>query len=341
MALNATKYRFGETENISEELKRSLYDECFNGIESNIGDFFTGKLEGFLSEIYEEICGSGLTNEQYTELVEKHFSSDEIEFVPEEVLNYLVYENQTELKQPEVSNILTQIIKRDVSFLSVDPKRLSVMVMQSKNKNVESAMLNKLFERSCAGLWNSYDTTSAISYLIQSNFGDIDLLEVIRTQCYDLYAYYEYCCKTSFIHQVDNFKYEKFLECVKGDKQAVFLYFLSLCEQNKGNYLGAYAYYKNFFDRISADMAFIIGENLGDKRPNYRKYYKEPELKRLYRGIENSDVVIEKAHKLRNSNPLSHSSAELIDKNGSSAELKNTQRELEKLIYLYTLNKKI
>ncbi len=340
LALNAKKYKYGETENISEELKRSLYDEYFNGIEANIGDFFTGKLEGFLREIYEEICGNGLTNEQYTELIEKYFSSNEIEFVPEEVLNYLVYENQAELKQPEVSSILTRIIKRDVSFLSVDPKRLAVMVMQSENNHAVRAMLNELFERSRAGLWNSYDTTIAISYLIQSKFRHIDLLDVIRNRCYDLYAYYEYCCKTSFIHQVDNFKYETFLKCVKGDKQAIFLYFLSLCEQNKGNYLGTYAYYKNFFDRASADMAFIIGENPGDKRPNYKKYYREKELKSLYGGIENSDVVIAKAHKLRNSNPLSHSSAELVDKNRSSVDLKNTQIELEKLIY-HALKKKI
>lgn len=61
-------------------------------------------------------------NDQYTKLIDKHFSSADIEFTAEEVFNYLVYENQSELKLPEVSSILVQIINKDVSFLSIDRK---------------------------------------------------------------------------------------------------------------------------------------------------------------------------------------------------------------------------
>ena len=43
--------------------------------------------------------------------------------------------------------------------------------------------------------------------------------------------------------------------------KATFLYFMSLCEKNRSNYLSSYAYYKNFFDRISADMAFKSGRD--------------------------------------------------------------------------------
>ena len=339
LALNAKKCALKETTEINEELKKSLYDEYVNGEEADIGIFFAGKLQGFLAEIYEMLCGQGVTNDQYMKLIDKHFSSNDIEFTPNEVFNYLVYENQTELKQPEVSRILVQIINRDVSFLSVDPKRLSVMVMQSGNDNAVKTMLNQLFIRSRAGVWNSYDTTIAIAYLIQSKFQHIDLLNVIHANSPDLYSYYFYGCKTSFICQIKKEKYNRYLRCIEGDTKAAFLFFMSLCEKNRANYLGAYAYYKNFFDRISADMAFKAGEDPYCKKHNYKGYYHEGDFKRLYQGIPDSELVIKQAHKLRNANPLSHSSAGLIDSDSSSEDLKDTQIKLDRLIHLYAVNK--
>lgn len=341
LALNTKKCAIKETTEINDELKKSLYDEYVNGEEADIGLFFTGKLQGFLNEIYERLCGQGLTNDQYTKLIGKHFSSEDIEFTAEEVLNYLVYENQTELKQPEISRILVRIINKDVSFLSIDPKRLSVMVMQSGNNRAVKAMLNQLFIRSRGGVWNSYDTTIAIAYLIQSKFQHIDLLNVIYVNNPDLYSYYYYGCKTSFICQVKKEKYNRYLRCIENDSKATFLYFMSLCEKNRANYLGAYAYFKNFFDRISADMAFKAGVDPKCKKPNYKRYYKESAFKSLYTGITDCDSIIEKAHKLRNDNPLSHSSAGLIDSNTSSHDLMESQKELAGLIHQYAVEKQL
>lgn len=337
LALNTKKCALKETTKINEELKKSLYDEYVNGAELDVGEFFAGKLHGFLSEIYRKLCEQGLTNDIYSRLIDKHFHSADIGFTSEEVFNYLVYENQNELKKQEVSRILVRIINKDISFLSIDPKRLSIMVMQSGNDNAVKAMLNQLFIRARAGVWNSYDTTIAIAYLIQSKFKHIDLLNVIYANCPDLYSYYYYGCKTSFVYQIRNEKYNRYLRCIEGDTKAVFLYFMSLCEKNRANYLGAYAYYKNFFDRISADMAFKAGEDPNCRKPNYKKYYNEGAFKTLYLGIFDSDSIIEKAHKLRNDNPLSHSSAGLIDSESSSKDLMETQVELDELIHLYAV----
>lgn len=240
-----------------------------------------------------------------------------------------------------MSKTLVSIINRDVSFLSIDPKRLSVMVMQSGNDNAVKALLNQLFIRSRAGLWNSYDTTIAIAYLIQSKFQHIDLLEVIYANAPDLYSYYYYGCKTSFICQVKKEKYNRYLRCIENASKAAFLYFMSLCEKNRANYLGAYAYYKNFFDRISADMAFKAGEDPNCRKPNYGRYYKVGDFKRLYAGISDSDVVIEEAHKLRNANPLSHSSADLIDNDSSSQDLMDIEKKLDRLINQYAVSKQM
>ncbi len=254
-----------------------------------------------------------------------------------EVYNHFVYENQTELKKPEVTRTLVDIINKDVSFLSIDPKRLSVLVMQSGNNRVIKAMLNQLFKRERAGTWNSYDTTIAIAYLIQSKFKHIDLLSIIRKHNPNLHAYYAYCCGESFLSLTQDPKWNRILRCLNGDTNAAFLFFMSYCEKNRNNYLGSYAYYKNFFDRISADMAHLALEDGGCKKANYRGYYKESVLKKLYYGIIDSDSIIEEAHRLRNSNPLSHSSADLIDKNSSSVELNNIKERLEYLIDEYSM----
>ena len=340
LALNTKKCSLKLTTEINEELKKSLDDEYVNGEEMEINSFFSGKLLGFLTEIYDGLCEQGLTNEQYSKLIEIHFTSEDIEFTPEEVLNYLVFENQTELKQPEVSRILVQIINKDVSFLSIDPKRLSVMVMQSGNDNAVKAMLNQLFIRSRAGLWNSYDTTIAITYLIQSKFQHKDLLDVIYNRSPDLYSYYYFSCKTSFICQIKKEKYNRYLRCIENDSKAAFLYFMSLCEKNRANYLGAYAYYKNLFDRISADMAFKAGVDPRCKKPNYKKYYTDDAFKTLYIGLPDCDSIIETAHKLRNDNPLSHSSAGLIDSDSSSKDLMESQENLDGLIHGYAVQKR-
>ena len=341
LAINSSKCGWKQTKQINDDLKKSLYDEYVNDIEADLCAMFAGELEEFLEDIYEQIGGNGLTNVAYMELIEKHFHRDDIEFTATEVFNYLIYDNRTELKSEDVSKIVERIIKRDISILSIDPKRLSVMVMQAGGDRAIKAMLSQLFHRNRMGVWNSYDTTIAISYLIQSKFQHIDLLDVLYEKSKSLYAYYEYNCKARFIRCTNREKPNRYLRCIGKDKKATFLYFLSLCEQKRSNHLGSFAYYKTFFDRISADMAYQTGEKSKKNGPSYQSYYHEKDFKSLYSGIANADAIIKQAHDLRNANPLSHSSAGLIDDNSTSKNLNNAKRNLDSLINQYSQMKGI
>ena len=100
-------------------------------------------------------------------------------------------------------------------------------------------------------------------------------------------------------------------------------------------------YYKNFFDRISADMAYQTGGKAKKNGPSYQSYYHEKDFKTLYSGIVNADAIIKQAHDLRNANPLSHSSAGLIDDNSTSQNLENAKRNLDSLIDQYSKMKGI
>lgn len=339
LSLNVGKCMFKKSVDINEELKKSLYDEHVYGISHNIGELFEERMELFLSELYDHVCKNGISHSQYLSLIDKYFTAENIEFTASEVYNHLVYESKSVSKRPKASEYLAKIINKDISVLSIDPKRLSVMVMQSGNDHGIKALLNQLFTRYREGVWTSYDTTIAIAYLIQSKFQHIDLLEIIHEKCRNLYAYYYYGCKTSFVCQMKPEKWNRYLYCIKQDSKAAFLYFMSICEGNRYNYLGSYAYFKNFFDRISADMAHLSGDDGGKKKPNYNGYYHEKALIKLYEGIQDNNNIISNAHNLRNENPLSHSSSGLIDSDSTSEDLKNAKDELDYLIDQYSKNK--
>lgn len=332
LALNASKCCFKETVAINQELKKSLYDEYFNGEKHNIEELFSGSLCRFIKKLSEELVFDSIDIERYNTLVYDSFSSDDIEFTPSEVFNFFVYEEDTELKSEAVANELVGLVKRSISFISLDPRRLTTMIMKTQDSRAIKALLSKLFDRNRSGQWNSYDTSIAISYLLQSNFRHIDLLEVLSVRHSDLSQYYSHNCRSSTIHCLDAQDINKLVEVIAHDEKAHYLYFMYLCEMKRFNYMAAFAYYKNFFDRATADMHFMTADDPSLKTPNYKRFYKEKALIDFYSCISDSKRVIQAAHKFRNSNPLSHSSSELLDSNETSCDLCSSINELSVLM---------
>ena len=98
------------------------------------------------------------------------------------------------------------------------------------------------------------------------------------------------------------------------------------------NNMSSFAFFKNFFDRITAHFAFITKLDPKEKKPNFKKYYTESAIKAVYRDIEGSDATIKEAHELRNANPVAHASAGLIDKKDSARELSESIDDLKQLL---------
>ena len=332
LALNAKKCCLKRGFEINDELKKSLYDEYFRGEKKEIESLFSGSLAQFLKELLSIITSDSLDVERYNDLIEKHFSNDTIEFTATEVFNYFVYEEENEVKSDSVKNAIIRLIKQDVSFISFDPKRISVLILKTKNDSAIKALLNQLFIRNRSGLWNSYDTIIAISYLIQSEFKHIDLIDVLRQNCDKLYDYYNYYCYASFARLMRSFQINKYVDIIGGDKKAFFLFFMYLIEKSKHNNLSKYAFYKNYFDRITADLAFVTDKEANHKKPNYKLFYKESELIKYYSDINGSKDVVSEAHKLRNNNPLSHSSAEMLDNDSSQSKIEESIKAMDDLL---------
>lgn len=335
LALNTKKCCLKETREINQELKKSLYDEYFNGQKHNIEELFSDALQRFLSDLSIKLLFDSIDIETYNDLIDKNFSSDDIEFTPSEVFNYFVYENYEKLRSEAVIKEVTDLVDQSISFISLDPKRLTVMIMKTHSEKAIKSFLNQLFKRNRASKWNSYDTTIAISYLIQSEFRHIDLLDIISKRHPKLYDYYSSICKHSFLKGFESLRTYKLSEVIAQDRKAHYLYFMYLCELKRENYMAAFAYFKNFFDRTTADLDFTFNLSHRLKKPNYKGFYKESAFIGFYKGINNSATIIREAHKLRNANPLSHSSSELLDNDNTSTELQKNIEDLLLLIYRY------
>lgn len=335
LSLNTKKCCIKPKKDINEELKKSLYDEYFNGIQHNIEDLFVGKFQMFLDSLLDSVEKDCIDVERYNSIIEEYFGNNSVEFTPTEVFNYFVYECENTFESPNVAKTICRLIKTDISFISLDPKRLSIMIMKTKNTEAIKSLLNELFTRDRNGCWNTYDTSIAISYLIQSEFRHIDLLKVLNKNSKSLEDYYKYCCKTSFTVLLRNKRFNDYVKVIDSDWKAYFLYFMYLIEKQRHDVLAEFAFFKNFFDRFNADLDFFCGKDSKSKKPNYNGFYQESAAKKLYKEIPGSDKIIREAHKLRNSNPLSHSSAELIDSKSTSKDLKNSINDLISIINEY------
>lgn len=292
-------------------------------------------LKGFLDSLLSSLKEDYIDVEHYNSMIEQHFSSDDIEFTPTEVYNHYIYECEEVIQDSKVISTICKLINTDVSFISLDPKRLSIMIMKTHSSSAIKALLNQLFQRNRKGLWNSYDTSIAISYLIQSEFRHIDLLAVLNENSANLKNYYYYCCQNSFLLTLRNKRINDYLHIINKDWKAYFLYFMYWVEKKRHNILAEYAFYKNYFDRFTADLAFYYNYDSTCKKPNYKGFYKDSAFKKFYKEIDGSEEIIKCAHDLRNANPMSHSSAGLIDKSTTSNDLKKCINDLNSLIDNY------
>lgn len=340
LSLNSRKCKLGSTREINQELKKSLYDEFYCDEKHNIQELYYGSLAEFLEKIIQIIDEGCLDVEQYNDLIDDHFSFDDIEFTASEVFNYFVYESDTEARSNNVSNLILKIIRKNISVISLDPKRLGVLIMKTHNDEAIKATLNELFKRERAGKWNSYDTTIAIAYLVQSEFRHIDLLGVLKKNAPGLYRYYEKYCKISFLrpYMTNGLKTTKTLcRAIGNDWKSYYLYFMYYTEKAKNNNLTAYAFFKNYFDRVTADFDYVnkLYEGNAEKHPNYKGFYAMGVFCKFYSCIEGSKEIIERAHKLRNENPVSHSSASLIENDSTTEDLYETIEDLDSLLCRY------
>lgn len=337
LSINSKKSVFKEVKYLNEDLKQSLYDERVNNIPFEVLQIFANNLETFLDNLIEINLGYELTFETYNKIYEECLKIENFEYSPIEIFNQFTYDDDFLEKFPNLKEKLVQLFSSDLRFLAFDPKRFIVLLLKTKDEKIIKKLLRILLEKGHNKEWTFYDSAIAINYLLGRSFIHHDLIDVLKENNTNLTSYINTCCTTSFCQLPKNPITEKICSLVSSDWKTAFLYFMYCMEKKKCNYLSAYAYFKNFFDRFTALLAFEVKypESRKKNKPNFAKFYKKSEHVNFYTNIKDSDGILEQAHLMRNQNPINHASAKLIDVNIYSKEILEIIEKLKYLIFEY------
>ena len=91
--------------------------------------------------------------------------------------------------------------------------------------------------------------------------------------------------------------------------------------------------------KASLELNFIIAISIPTLESLIiRSFIEKEPLISFYAGVEDSEHVIKHAHELRNANPLLHASSQLLDRNDTSEDLRESIKALSTLIYGYIDN---
>jgi len=333
LSINMSKTSLDDSKHIYNYLKKSLYDDEYENEDDEIEQYASVCMNTFLDSIYNASSLSTNSIKEYMKIIEDAFSIDGVICTPHDVYNYCIYEDSTILEDKKIHEILNKILKENIEFIKLDSKRLTILILNSKNENAIKKLINNLFKRNGDDSWNAYDVTIAITYLIQRNFKHEDLLNIIKTRCSEIHNYYSLFCKNPFTKILDNKNIKSLCsKAIEWDEYAAYLYFMYLFEKNNKNSFEAFSYYKTYFDRITANLDYKINS---PRHLNYRRFYTEQQLKTFYRDIDGSVEILRGAHQLRNDSPLSHSNSDLFYNKKSTQELYDSITKLDELIINY------
>ncbi len=341
LAVNTKKTTsFCNVETLDERLSLSPYDYWVNNPKRNFPQAV--KLERwryFLEELVQHSTKNGMNFETYNGIVTKIYTELKPQYPSlkkhKDIFNQ-VFDASVVLHKDYIGK-LKGLLENHLGVLKYSGHNLVPIILASKNKKLIDIFLRKISRENKINpsIWNS---RLSISYLLSRSFMSTDLMKDIKANTEMIPRFYEYiehyCC-TNFAQYYTDISHTPVLKLVQNNlssnqkikpaealAKSIYLYFLYKCEYSPANYLQRYAFYKNYFDAITAVIAGTSVENC----------YKEKTLKGIYKSINGSDVVITEAHKLRNGNPLAHASSTLLDIHTAPSDIDKMISNLDKLI---------
>ena len=154
---------------------------------------------------------------------------------------------------------------------------------------------------------------------MNTHFKHSDLKEkIIKSNESELYSYIINYCSSNFLLDFNQKNKNEYIDIINEDWKTYYLYFNFRIEEDKNSYMEAYAYFITYFDRVTALLDKTISNT---KKPNIKGFYKWKDILKFYETSLNVEVevnLIKNANKLRNKNPLVHSSSEMLDSDWTS-----------------------
>lgn len=331
LAVNTDKTHIKHCSEISDDIKNSFYgDEIYNE-DIDIHEVDINHYVTFL----DNLTRTSFSIDNYKRAVDESFSFEDIQLSKNEVYNRILYKFSDKfVNNHEIITKLDLIINEPI--ITYDVRKIVTAILNTRDGQLIRKLLNNLFSKS---EWNDAENYIAITYLLNRSFRHEDLIEKLyqnlKEKSNNLSQYIEnYCLNKSNLSssELNNSLIDRInkINITPTTSQLYLLYFVEL---KKENLLLAHSYFKSFFDRVTAEIRFDYKIESKDlNRPNYKGNYTKKELKEVYEEINNSGSIIQKAHQIRNANPVNHASSGLIKGPYDKEEISSSIEGLQLLI---------
>lgn len=337
-----TKY-FTSTVELGSNMNVALYDYFVNDENIDFEQYYSkNNLKSFLDSLISLPIHADFEKYEKTALVT--LENPELVYGGADVLNAIVYNKSSWAEGEEIIEKIKTLVDTDYKKLRFSTRALITLILNTGDSHVIKSLLNNIFTSFNKHNNDLIDEILSIEYLVQRNFKNNDLIKIVKNTNPNLVEYIEKFQINGLITQLRKEKKmyytpeNKIYSDLDNDPYINFLFFRYKYFESLGQTLESFAYFKNYFDRFLAHATFCLGIDKG-KRPNYNKYYKEAEirkeLEKLKLSFNNNEIdnIIHTAHNIRNSNPVSHASAQLIkDSNLSKDEIFDSIQKLKIII---------
>ncbi len=335
ITININKTEIKDVEKLETDLKHLSYlDEEY--IKENINEIINDTdLHDILFDILIE---NNITREKYNLILKNRLGNID-NYTENEIFNSIIYTSNSIMSNKNMIDILKLLIDQKFDFMYCDPKRLTILIVKTKDEETIKLFLNKLYQKKKVLGWNRYDKIAVEQYLLQRQFINRDLINNLSS-IRNLKNYISYFINKDWSKMPNSQIQAKLCERLiyKEDTRYFVLYAFFKFEENKENYELKHSFFKSYFEAISAVLyARNVGESL-----NYERMYTEGSLRKNYEKIMGNKKYNDDIHKifqLRNKNMVNHAGGnnndisiyKEIDENIN--KIKNIIKEAIEIIY--------
>lgn len=197
LTLNGRKSLYNKTSKLGEILRQAFYDEEVNNEKFNLQTKLNITLLPFLRALNNDDFHIDYDN--YENLITECFNAEELTLQPQEVLTALSLQD-VRIGRAQIINELQKLVSDRSSVIRMDPKRLTRIIVNTKDGDLIRRFLNGLFKRSRDGKWSRFDMCCLIQYITLRNFKQDDLIKILGSQDANLHEYYiKYCKNTDWL----------------------------------------------------------------------------------------------------------------------------------------------
>lgn len=322
LCLNESKQiRIERTSEVADEVTNSFYDIFVNGIDPDYVSYYSkDDLLEFFQRIYD--MPKHASSEDFDYALDA-FKKNDLKVSRSDILNGFIYYNREAFEDEKIINQLSLIVLSKNRFLKLSVKQLVVSVLNTEDGNLIRSLLNQIFANYRNRQLTKYDEIIILEYLVQRNFQHSDLKKLLAITSPDISRFAEtYCSYTSMGDLLTLEKNSKAISDSKGysgvyenDSILHFLMLMFKFNSQQDNLMVAHSFLKSYFDRYVAILSLFLGiEGKKNGTPDYKHYYTEGAHKAFLKAnnLEENTNIISKLSKLRNVNPVNHSSAEML-----------------------------